>query len=497
MQSFSNQTTIFDSNNYLNNINYDYYQEYYLIKDNIIYKFTIEKNNEDIFIKCKNYFISVNQDDLALMTKVNFNSINNAYEFIFDAFEENKVSIKDIIIKKEIKIIIENKGNKGKEIELILKYFNQNINSLTKDIKKMKNEIKNLKEENKFLKNEIYKLYNYHVKNNPKNIRLKSKISNDSYAHFDLDNSFTVFNSINNILYLIYSNKNNSIICYDLIQQKKIKELNQYHNKYITNFRHYLDIINKRDLLMSISSEDNNLRIWNVNNWNCILNLNNINNTGFLFSACLLRQNNEIYIITSNTNNTNNGNISEPIKVFNLNGQKINEINNSNQLTFFIDNYYDYISSKHYIIACNYYFSQSFDFIKNDKYHKYTEKGWNYINNSIVIYNDDNIIKLITSSSDGYIRIFNFHSGLFLNKIQIAKNYLFGMCLWNENYLFVGCKDKSFKLIELKNGLVVKTLVGHNNDVLTIKKINHPQLGECLISQNWKESELNLWINEN
>ena len=71
------------------------------------------------------------------------------------------------------------------------------------------------------------------------------------------------------------------------------------------------------------------------------------------------------------------------------------------------------------------------------------------------------------------------------------------MCLWNENYLFVGSKDKTIKLIELKNGLFVKSLFGHNNDVLTIKKINHPQYGECLISQNWKDSEIILWINEN
>ena len=224
MQSNITPTTIFDSKTYLNNINYDYYQEYYLIKGNIVYKFTIEKNNEDIFIKCKNYFISVNKDDLNILTKLKFSSVNNAYVFIFNAFEENKVTIKDILIKAEIKISIE---YKGKEIELTLKYYDQNINSLTKDIKRIKNDMKNLKEQNNLLKIEINKLKNYHEKNNLKNIKLKSKVSNDSYAHFDLENSFTVFNSISNILYLIYSNKNNSIICYDLIRQKNIKEL--YH----------------------------------------------------------------------------------------------------------------------------------------------------------------------------------------------------------------------------------------------------------------------------
>ena len=392
MQSNITPTTIFDSKTYLNNINYDYYQEYYLIKGNIVYKFTIEKNNEDIFIKCKNYFISVNKDDLNILTKLKFSSVNNAYVFIFNAFEENKVTIKDILIKAEIKISIE---YKGKEIELTLKYYDQNINSLTKDIKRIKNDMKNLKEQNNLLKIEINKMKNYHEKNNLKNIKLKSKVSNDSYAHFDLENSFTVFNSISNILYLIYSNKNNSIICYDLIRQKNIKELYHNHNQYITNFRHYLDKINKRDLVMSISSEDDNINIWNANNWNCILNLTNINNSGHLFSACFLRQNNEIYILTSNSNNSSNNHISEPIKVFDLNGQKIKEVNNSNQSTFFIESYYDKILSKDYILTAHFDFVCSFDFIRNDIYHQYCENDTSYINNSLVINNDDNIIKLI------------------------------------------------------------------------------------------------------
>ena len=74
---------------------------------------------------------------------------------------------------------------------------------------------------------------------------------------------------------------------------------------------------------------------------------------------------------------------------------------------------------------------------------------------------------------------------------------LCGMSLWNENYLFVGCSDKTIKIIEIKSGLIVKSLTGHNNWVLTIKKIFHKEYGECLISQNWKESEIKLWINDN
>ena len=67
------------------------------------------------------------------------------------------------------------------------------------------------------------------------------------------------------------------------------------------------------------------------------------------------------------------------------------------------------------------------------------------------------------------------------------------MCLWNDNYLFVGCEDKTIKIIEIKNNLIIKSLTGHNNLILTIKKIISPKHGECLISQNWRESEIKLW----
>ena len=185
-----------------------------------------------------------------------------------------------------------------------------------------------------------------------------------------MDNSFTVFKSINDILYLIYANKNKSIICFDLNEQKKIQELKNSHNEYITNFRHILDEINKRDLIMSVSMIDNNIRIWNINNQECLKNITNINSLGRLLSACFIKENNKIYIISSNFNKEGN---SEIIKIFDLNGKKIKEINNSNDATFFIDIYYDNILSKNYIITGNQSYIKSYDYINNQLYHKYND----------------------------------------------------------------------------------------------------------------------------
>ena len=61
------------------------------------------------------------------------------------------------------------------------------------------------------------------------------------------------------------STENKSIITLNLINNKKIIEIKNAHNNYITNLRHYLDKNNNRDLLLSVSNVDFNIKIWNVN----------------------------------------------------------------------------------------------------------------------------------------------------------------------------------------------------------------------------------------
>jgi WD40 repeat protein len=57
---------------------------------------------------------------------------------------------------------------------------------------------------------------------------------------------------------------------------------------------------------MSVSSNDSNIRVWNVNGWECIFNFTNINKAGLLVSACFLKNNNQIYIVSSNFNANGN-----------------------------------------------------------------------------------------------------------------------------------------------------------------------------------------------
>ena len=52
------------------------------------------------------------------------------------------------------------------------------------------------------------------------------------------------------------------------------------------------------------------------------------------------------------------------------------------------------------------------------------------------------MIKLIEYSRKGIIRIWKFYNGELLKKINVINKGLYGICLWNNDNLFVGCQIK-------------------------------------------------------
>ena len=327
-------------------------------------------------------------------------------------------------------------------------------------------------------------------KKDAEKIQYISDLTKESYSYFYLDNTFTVFNSIDNILYLIYGTINKSIISFNLLENKKVIEIKNAHKELITNFRYYLDKKNKRDLVISLSY-DNNIKLWNINNWECLSDIEEINKNGYLLSACFLNDNNNYYIITSNYSDN-----SELLKVFDLNGTKVKELKSTGDDASFIDTYYDIKLNKNYIVTGNIGYVKSYDYNEEQLYHEYGENDLED-HCSIIIFDKDEIVKMVESSGDGNIRIWNFHTGELLEKLAITKKRLFGMCLWDEEYLFVGCEDKTIKLIDLKSGDVINNLIGYNKVILTIKKINHPIYGKCLLSQGNYNNQIKLWANKN
>ena len=144
----------------------------------------------------------------------------------------------------------ENKLNEMNKIEKksIEKIKENNIQILNKKTKRT-----NDKDKNNSLDN----------KRNPKNFHYLRDLAKDSYIYNDfLDNIFTVFKSIDDIFYLIYVTKRNSIIAYNLISNQKITEIiveNIDYKNFILNVRHYTDKINKKDLLITVISDNNSI----------------------------------------------------------------------------------------------------------------------------------------------------------------------------------------------------------------------------------------------
>ena len=316
------------------------------------------------------------------------------------------------------------------------------------------------------------------------------EVTKNSYGCFDLDNTFVAFQAINDSLIIVYSTKSKSLICYDLLNCIILVEINNCHKTYITNIRYFLDKINKRDLIISISDRDNNLKLWNINTCECILDIPHVNQNGFLCSVCLLNDKNNIYIISSNCNMSGE---NEKIKIYDLKGNIINEINDSNEKIYFIDTFYDIKNNKIYLLTGNQDYIKTYDYNNNSLYKKYfdTESG---IHVSIKTNTNNNTLLLVESCSFGYIRIWTFHLGELINKIKVDNDWIFGICLWNKDYAFVACKYKIIKLVNLTQGIIEKKLEGHYSGIFTIQKIKHPKFGECLLSQGYENDQIKMWI---
>ena len=158
---------------------------------------------------------------------------------------------------------------------------------------------------------------------------------------------FITFKSVYDLILLVFINKNSSIVSYNLIDNKKIVEIKN-SNAHINELKHYLDKNNKRDLVSYISMAYNNVKVWNFNNLECILNLNFRIGNFFLNlnSICFLNNNNDIHLIISSVHMPQ----TQLIHIYNLRGEKIKEINDNKLKNYFVDSFYDDKFSKNYII---------------------------------------------------------------------------------------------------------------------------------------------------
>ena len=155
-----------------------------------------------------------------------------------------------------------------------------------------------------------------------------------------------------------------------------------------------------------------------------------------------------------------------------------------------MDIYYNKKSSKVYVLTSKENSLKIYDYKANKIYNII----YSIYAKNIVIDDKNGNIHIISPCWDGFLRIWDFDSAKLLIKIKVSNNDLFEALLWNNDYLFVGTSDNSKKMMDLKKKKIIHSLNGHNNFVRTIKKINTPEYGECLISQGQDIETIKLWL---
>ena len=378
-----------------------------------------------------------------------------------------------------------NEEEENKVIESIEK--NKNIENIPDNTNE--NEIK-LKEVNIKNKKNLFQCSNINV---PPKIMFCKSITNKATCKYSGDNNFITFESIYQEKFLVYGTKNFTIHFYDFKFEKVTRYIKKAHDCEITNFRHIFDNNYNRDLLLSISDIIKNIKVWDVKNQDCLVNIRKAYLEGYLFSSCfLIDQIHKMnYIITVNYN-------KEFIKIYDFEGKAVSTINNSEDQSVFVDTFYNSHQKKYYIIVGNEKYIISYFFETGGIFRRYYDQGslgthMNFVFNFI-----ENEINLVESDTFGYVRIWDFNTGLLLNKCLVGKNLkLRGICLWNQNYLFVGSSDKKLKLIDLENGARIDN-IKCGIDIYTIKKVHHPIYGECLAFDGKSTNgEIQLWKSEN
>ena len=291
----------------------------------------------------------------------------------------------------------------------------------------------------------------------------------DSYIHLGTDNIFCVFKALDNIFYLVYSNKSNSIITYNINDGKKLLELKKAHTKFITSLEHTIQKKEDRDLIMSMSAKENNIKIWNFHNFECLAIFENKNNRLYnmgcflnnIFPPQTEMENRDINIYlqddhtsTSDKNNeiidkkdfekneldlyiVRTGDINNPISVYDMNQKKIKEINNSKYKINAICVYKRKINIKIIIVI-------KIMIIMINKYKNETNK--NNSNNSNKKYNFNLFNKTyIVAVNDDKIRSYDYYSNDLYNIYTSNIKQRINSICFNE-------KEKIIKLIAVCYG---------------------------------------------
>lgn len=311
-------------------------------------------------------------------------------------------------------------------------------------------------------------------------------IFNDCVS-FGLNGVFVIFKNILNFHAIIYPCFSNELVYYNLDEDKLIGKY-KVPQKYMRLLKHFLDKDKNRDLLISLSSSNNNLIVWDISSFKKILTVKNIYQFGStLYYSCFIYNENKIAILTCCCDEPNE------IKILELDG-KISTFPNTNISTTFIENFKDLNSNLTYVVTCHKRFMRSYIYNTKALYKQYEENGNNTIDDKtsfreILIYNDVEL-KLISSDDNGFIKVWNFHSGQLLKKISCLMKKCISLTLWNSRYLICSIINDFIEIIDLRENKIISIISKFKCLGVSIVAVKLADYGNCLIGQYYNKINL-------
>ena len=439
----------------------------------------LENKNIDIVNKYENEIKLLNNKIMNLENNIN-NSIIKINDSIncFNLLKEEK-NIDNNNVNKMNNNIFNDEINKN-EIIINNEYQEKEIN-----LEKINN--------NK----EYEKKINYEFVKDPKNLKYKSDLisSNSDSGYNDI---FEIYISYkDNQEYIISPNcKNFNLNIFNLRNNQKILSLQKHENS-IRTIRYFINNKNKNEYLIS-ADRDYKVIIWDITNNYNIKYIIDTKYASDIYSCLLVfpENMNDNFIVTS-TYCMSKNNEEAATKVYSFNDCKfIKYINNTSDIhIYYLLSWYNKNNNQYYIIQ----FSKNKILINNlisdELYSELINipEGYHY---SGVLYYKDNKDYLCSSSTNGYLNIWDLYEKKIYKNINTNGSNLAHVINWNNKYIIaVDINKKSFKIIEIENNSIYDIKNDNKHKLYCIKKVNHPIYGESLLSVT-NDKVIKLWTIE-